>query len=65
MITIGDVNKFNNTIEFYGLSTDEKPIDTFTFYGVVYKVRNSSTFYEMDTKKASLFDEENKQWIEQ
>ena len=41
--------------ELYGLSTDEKPID----------VGNASAFYEMDTKKVFLFDEENKTWIEQ
>ena len=65
MITIAEVNKFNNTLSLYGLSTDNKPTDKFNFYGVDYTVRNSSTFYEMDTRAAFLFDEENRQWIEQ
>ena len=39
----------------YGLSTDAKPLD----------VCNASVFYEMDTKKVYMFDETNKQWLEQ
>lgn len=42
--------------EFKGLSTDLKPIND---------VPNGSTFYEMDTQKVFMFDEENKVWIEQ
>lgn len=45
-----------NNCEFYGLSTDTKPQDG---------VPNGSSFYEMDTKKLFLFDEENKVWYEQ
>lgn len=41
--------------DIVGLSTDEKPMD----------VPNSSSFYEMDTKKIFLFDAENKIWLEQ
>lgn len=41
--------------EVYGLSTDVKPTD----------VGNASIFYEMDTKKIYMFDEANKQWLEQ
>ena len=41
--------------ELYGLSTDVKPTD----------VNNASVFYEMDTKKVFLFDEQNGQWLEQ
>lgn len=41
--------------EFYGLSTDEKPT----------KANNASMFYEMDTKKIFMFDEQNKRWLEQ
>lgn len=47
--------------EFFGLSTNEKPTDKFN--GV--PVTNGSVFYEMDTKKVYMFDEENKVWIEQ
>lgn len=41
--------------DLIGLSTDTKPTD----------VPNASTFYEMDTKKIFLFDEQNKRWLEQ
>ena len=41
--------------DLYGLSTDAKPVD----------VCNASTFYEMDTKKLYMFDEEHARWIEQ
>ena len=43
--------------ELYGLSTDNKPIGD--------DIPNASTFYEMDTKVAFLYDAENKQWLEQ
>ena len=42
--------------EFYWNSADEKPIDG---------VENADIGYEMDTKKAFLFDGANKIWIEQ
>lgn len=42
--------------ELKGLSTDVKPIDD---------IPNGSSFYEMDTKKVFLFDEQNKRWLEQ
>ncbi|MBQ0036826.1 MAG: hypothetical protein KBT35_07920 [Firmicutes bacterium] len=48
-------------LELYGLSTDEKPIGKFenSFIG------NASSFYEMDTRKAFLYDEENNEWLPQ
>ena len=46
-----------STAELYGLSTDNKPIGD--------DIPNASTFYEMDTKVAFLYDAENKQWLEQ
>lgn len=42
--------------EYYGKSTDAKPVDG---------VNNADIFYEMDTKKVFLFDAENKTWLEQ
>lgn len=62
MITIADVNKFNNTLELYGLSTDEKPTEKFNFHGVDYRIVNSSTLYCMDNKEAFIFSEEDKTW---
>lgn len=41
--------------DLYGLSTDTKPTD----------VTNASTFYEMDTQKLFMFDEQNHKWLEQ
>lgn len=41
--------------EIYGLSTDTKPMD----------VNNASVFYEMDTGKLFLYDEQNQKWLEQ
>ena len=47
--------------EFYGLSTDEKPVATVNGC----RITNGSVFIEMDTKKVYMFDEENEQWLEQ
>ena len=47
-------------MELYGLSTDEKPIKAMGTIGI----GNSSTFYEMDTQKAYIYDEENHKWWE-
>jgi len=62
MITITNLNRFNSTIEIYGLSTDERPIEKVEYKGVIYTITNSSTFYEMDTKKVYIYDEENHEW---
>jgi hypothetical protein len=64
MITITNVNKFNNTINICGLSIDVKPTENFEFENVNYKIRNGSTFYEMDVKKAYIYDEENHVWCD-
>ncbi len=57
MITIvSDVDGRKIPYEFYGKSTDTKPTE---------KVINGSTFYEMDTKKLYMFDEEGLTWLEQ
>lgn len=53
VITDGDIRRRG---EFYGKSTDTKPVNG---------VNNADLFYEMDTKKVFLFDEDNKKWIEQ
>lgn len=45
-----------NTNTYFGLSTDTKPSGT----GL-----NGSFYYEMDTKKVFLYDEENSRWIAQ
>ena len=64
MITIGNIDKFNNTLAIYALSTDVKPLETIKFKGVDYRVTNASTFYEIDTKKTTMFDEENRIWYD-
>lgn len=65
MIIIKSIDKFNNTLEIYGLSTDVKPIEKLEFKGITYTITDSSTFYEKDTTTLSMYDEENHQWIEQ
>lgn len=64
MITINNVNRFNNTLEMSGLSSDILPTDYFEFNGVNYKIRNSSTILLMDTSVVKIFDEEHKKWEE-
>ena len=64
MITITDINRFNSTIEIYGLSTDEKPVRKLVFKDSTYNVVNGSTFYEMDTKKSFIYDAENHRWLD-
>jgi len=44
------------TKEYDGLSTDTKPL-------YADGARNADTFFEMDTKKAYKFDQENDQWL--
>ena len=62
MITLNKYGYKTNRVwlELFGLSTDEKPIEKFEsiFIG------NSSTYYEMDTKKCFIYDEENHKWYE-
>ena len=43
-----------NVEEYFGLSTDIKPIE-----GVL----NASIFYEMDTMNVWLFDRQNQLWL--
>ena len=47
-------------VELYGLSTDVKPIKEFE----TVSIGNASTYYEMDTKKCFMYDEENNVWHE-
>lgn len=47
--------------EFFGKSTDEKPIGKFNDI----KINNGSVFVEMDTKKIFMYDEEGQVWLEQ
>ena len=44
------------TVEFRGLSTDEKPINDV--------ISNGSVFFEMDTCKVYVFDQANMMWVE-
>ena len=50
-----------NTLKLYGKSTDIKP--THEVKGE--KIGNASIFYEMDTKKVYMYDEEAHTWIPQ
>lgn len=41
--------------QYFGLSTDTKP----------ESAQNASVFYEMNTQKVFMFDEQNKEWLPQ
>lgn len=43
-------------VDYYGISSDTKPIEG---------VKNADIFYEMDTGKVFMFDQENNEWLEQ
>lgn len=62
MVTLNKYGDKANRVwlELYGLSTDEKPVEQFenVFIG------NASTFFEMDSGKSFIYDEENKKWWE-
>ena len=45
-------NATKNVIEYYGLSTDEKPTDA----------ENGSAFLEMDTGTVYLYDKDGETW---
>jgi hypothetical protein len=47
-------------LELFGLSTDTKPIREFESA----LIGNASTFLEMDTGNAFMYDEENHRWLE-
>lgn len=53
-------DSYNSQImEFYGLSTDEKPLKDRTDMDIP----NGSVFVEMDTLKVFFFDTERNSWI--
>ena len=54
------INGHKKILELVSLSTDEKPTDRINFD----KIHNGSTLYEMDTKKAYIFDESSRKWWE-
>ena len=53
---VHDNGKTEAIPEYYGKSTDQKP---------VYGVMNASVFYEMDTKKVFMLDADTGTWLEQ
>lgn len=59
-------NRYGDTdnkrwMELNGLSTDVKPIRLFD----ENPIGNASIFYEMDTQKVFMYDEENHKWLAQ
>lgn len=64
MITINEINRFNNTLSMYGLSNDELPTDHIVFNHVDYKITNASSIIFMDTGTMKMFDEDHKIWLE-
>lgn len=62
MVTINNVDDSSGktVLGFVGLSSDEKPVEKF----YAEKIRNGSTFLEIDTTSVFMYDEENKVWKE-
>lgn len=62
MITIYEFAGKRNgqTVDMIGKSTDEKPTKTFEGHPII----NGTIFYEMDTKKIYMYDEEESKWWE-
>lgn len=60
MVTFTGVSKTEETYQydFEGLSTDDKP--TLEDYP---KMRNGSSFFEMDTKTVKFWDATNETWV--
>lgn len=60
---ISSLNKdaYEQPMSLCGKTADEKPVGE---YGNV-KIRNGSTFYDMDTGKVYMYDEAGQVWIEQ
>lgn len=56
--TVGDLS--GNMYEFRGLSADTKPIG-YDEHG--RKVGNGSIFFEMDTSKQYMYDENGRTWV--
>lgn len=50
---------------FFGLSTDDKPVNIEIVVGNPKPIPNASFFYEMDTKKIYMWDADGTQWLEQ
>lgn len=53
------VNGHKKIVEIVGLSADSKPVNPWQ-----EKISNGSTYFEMDTKKAYMFDESGNKWWE-
>ena len=60
MVTV-DKHDVGETIPFKGLSTDTKP--TVKWYSE--KIKNGSTFLEMDTQEIYFYDESTESWLTQ
>ena len=60
MITNQGTYSTAKPMSLYGLSTDEKPTETFNDVAIA----NGSTFMEIDTGKVSMYDAENAEWKE-
>ncbi len=61
MVSCEVKNSSSHKFSFEGLSGDTKP--TGSWDTVV--IENGSTYYEIDTGKVYMYDEENELWIEQ
>lgn len=60
MITLNK-SDVNEPLSFMGLSTDSKP--TQTYNGL--KIKNGSTFFEMDTQQVFFYNGASDSWLAQ
>lgn len=67
MITVDEIPKIKNggkyDISFSGKSTDTKPVKTYQYKGNVLSIANGSSFFELDTKSLSFYDEDTDTWL--
>lgn len=60
MITLNK-SDVNEPLSFMGLSTDSKPTQTYNSL----KIKNGSTFFEMDTQKVFFYNGATDSWLAQ
>lgn len=60
---ISNLSAVYNRFDFIGLHNDDKSPEALSRL-IGTKLRNGCTFFEMDTQKVLMFDEQNNRWID-
>lgn len=61
MVTVTSPQTVEQVLDIKGKSSDTKPVSMIGSY----KIKNGSTFYEMDTGNLFMYDEDTNTWIAQ